>query len=146
AAKGGVPGVELLIFSLARDDQPLGEGARDKGSFELRGEIAASAARAVLLHVGEIIPVRRAEQGAGDLRAPRRGVVSGRGPDPPSGQAIAAAVERVRMGAGEQVKAVELVSSGEGKRGGTDLDIGPRVPRPAHPAREVAVAVLVTWP
>src|SRR5262249_9076713 len=108
AAVDRVAGIKGLAFRVGCRDQLMLDRPGRETPLELRAERPARAAGAVLLDVGQIILVGRTEQRRANLAAPQTGIAAGLGPDPRRGEAVAAAVERVGMGEGEGVEAVEL--------------------------------------
>ena len=128
-AEIGVARMEGLALGVRGGDEPVRDRAgrrtaaraapKDCGACPGSGSVRASARK---------LRLDEPSSDAGNLRPPWRSLAADRCPDPPRVEPVAAVVERIGMGKGERVEAVELVAAGERERGRAELDIGARLP------------------
>src|SRR5579864_6435534 len=120
--------MESLALEIRGCDQALFDRPGCEPPFDLRRQIAPGSPRPILLDVGEVVLVRRTEQAARKCRSPGRGVAADACPNTTCSQSVAAVVERVGVGEGDWIEAVELVVTREREARGAKLDIRRRMP------------------
>ena len=112
AAEGRVARVECLPLVLDSSDERVPDGSSRKPAIELCAQDAPASARPVDLIGGQEVAVGGAQDRCRELALPRRVSVADRSPQACGRELVAAAVERIDMGEGERVEAVELASAG----------------------------------